>query len=60
MLDLEQRKTKWEGKAETIKETNNKNDNKYAEFVASNNMGSLKSMVDIAAKAKVGRCERIQ
>ena len=49
MLSAEQRKTKWEAIAETIKKTNNKNDAKYAGFIASGNLRAAQNMVDQAA-----------
>ena len=49
MLSTEQRKTKWEGIAETIKKTNAKNDEKYAKFIAEGNLNAAQRMVDQAA-----------
>jgi len=51
MLSAEQKKTKWEGVAETIKKTNAKNDEKYAKFIADGNLNAVQRMVDQAAKA---------
>ena len=51
MLSVEQKKIKREGIAETIKYTNDKNDAKYAKFIASGNIQAAQSMVDAAAKA---------
>ena len=51
MLSAEQKKIKQEGIAETIKYTNDKNDAKYAKFIASGNIQAVQSMVDSAAKA---------
>jgi hypothetical protein len=51
MLSVEQKKIKQEGIAETIKYTNDKNDAKYAKFIASGNIQAAQSMVDEAAKA---------
>ncbi len=38
MLDAEQKNAKWEAIAETIKATSEKNDRKYAEYIASGNL----------------------
>lgn len=51
MLSTEQKKIKQEGIAETIKYTNDKNDAKYAKFIASGNNHAVQAMVDAAAKA---------
>lgn len=51
MLSTEQKKIKLEGIAETIKYTNDKNDAKYAKFIASGNIQAAQAMVDAAAKA---------
>lgn len=39
-----------EGIAKTIKYTNDKNDPKYAKFIADGNMQAAQSMVDAAAR----------
>ena len=51
MLDGEQKKLKWEGIAETIKRTNDKNDKKYKEYIESGNLVAAQQMVKAAAKA---------
>jgi hypothetical protein len=51
MLNEEQHKAKWEAIAETIKTTNDKNDKKYAEYIASGNEIAASRMVKAAAKA---------
>ena len=51
MLTSDQKTTKWEGIAETIIYTNNKNDEKYRKFIDAGNMQAAKMMVDAAAKA---------
>lgn len=51
MLDIEQRKLKWEGIAETVQKTNEKNDNKYLEFLQKGNVRAMSGMVESAAKA---------
>ena len=50
MLNKEQSNAKWEAVAETIKYTNNKNDKKYAEYIAKGDMRSAAQMVLAAAK----------
>lgn len=50
MLSAEQKKTKWEGIAETVKKTDAKNDAKYTEFLASGNLQAVQNMVNQAAK----------
>lgn len=52
MLNEEQHKAKWEAIAETIKKTNDKNDKKYAEYIAKGDERSAVQMVRAAAKAK--------
>ena len=51
MLTEEQKKTKAEGIAETIKTTNDKNDKKYKEFIESGNLKAAQEMVVASAKA---------
>ena len=51
MLNDMQRKIKWEGIAETIKYTNDKNDKKYNEFIKEGNLIAARDMVIAAAKA---------
>ena len=51
MLDNEQKVTKWEAVAETIKITADKNDKKYAEFIKKGNIRAARDMVVQAAKA---------
>ena len=51
MLSDEQKRVKYEGIAETIKYTNDKNDAKYAKFVASENIQAAQAMVITAAKS---------
>ena len=51
MLSDEQHKAKWEAIAETIKKTDNKNDEQYAEYVAKDDERSARQMVKAAAKA---------
>ena len=51
MLDGEQKRIKWEGIAETIRRTNDKNDKKYREFIESGNLIAAQQMVKAAAKA---------
>ena len=51
MLTEEQKKTKAEGIAETIKTTNDKNDKKYKEFIESGNLRAAQAMVVASAKA---------
>lgn len=50
-LNENQRKIKWDGIADTIKYTNDKNDKKYAEFIRKGNLSAAMSMVAAAAKA---------
>lgn len=50
MLSAEQKKMKWEAIAETVKRTNDKNDAKYTEFLASGNLRAVQNMVNQAAK----------
>jgi len=50
MLSKEQKQIKWEGIAETIKYTNQKNDEKYAKYVSAGNLDAAKQMVIAAAK----------
>ena len=49
-LNEEQRKTKWEGIAETIKYTDNKNDEAYAECIKKGDLRHAHAMVIAAAK----------
>lgn len=49
MLNAEQKRIKWEGIAETIKTTDDKNDRKYKEFVESGNLRAAQDMVDAKA-----------
>lgn len=51
MLTEEQKQTKLEGIAETIKATNDKNDKKYKEFIESGNLRAAQAMVVASAKA---------
>ena len=51
MLTEEQKQTKLEGIAETIKTTNDKNDKKYKEFIESGNLRAAQAMVVASAKA---------
>ena len=51
MLNAEQKTSKWEAIAETIKKTDAKNDKKYAEFISKGNLYAAQRMVDEAAKA---------
>ncbi len=51
MLTKTQKAAKREGIAETIRYTDNKNDEKYRKFVDAGNMQAAKMMVDAAAKA---------
>lgn len=50
MLSTEQKKTKWEAIAETVKKTNSKNDVKYTGFLAAGNLRAAQNMVNQAAK----------
>ena len=50
MLDESQKKIKYEGIAETIKYTNDKNNRKYAEFVKKGDLASAARMVEAKAK----------
>lgn len=50
-LSENQRAIKWEGIAETIQYTNNKNDERYAKYIRSQNKPALEDMVNTAAKA---------
>ncbi len=50
MLSDSQKKKKWEGIAETIKYTNEKNDAKYKVFIAKENIQAAKVMVNAAAE----------
>ena len=50
MLNDEQKTAKWEAISETIKKTNNKNDEHYFEFIKNGNLDAAKKMVDEAAK----------
>lgn len=50
MLDNEQKKAKWEAIAETIIYTNNKNDERYADFISEGNTTAAKGMVEEAAR----------
>ena len=45
MLSPSQKKTKWRAIAETIEYTNNKNDEKYFEFVSEGNLQAARQMV---------------
>ena len=58
MLDDKQRRAKWEAIADTIKVTNEKNDAKYADYIASGNETSAAQMVSAAAKAN-GYTEKV-
>ena len=51
MLTEEQKKTKWEGIAETVIKTNEKNDKKYTERLSEGNLIAARQMVIAAAKA---------
>ena len=51
MLNAEQKKAKWEAIADTIQYTKDKNDSKYAKFIAEGKMAAAKQMVVVAAKA---------
>ena len=51
LLSEEQRKAKWEAVSDTIRNTNLKNDSKYAEFIYKGDLRNVQSMVDSAAKA---------
>ena len=51
MLNVEQKKIKWEGISETIKTTDEKNDKKYKEFIESGNLRAAQEMVYAKAKA---------
>ena len=50
MLSVEQRESKWEAIAETIKKTDSKNDKKYAEYISKGNLYAAQQMVVAAAK----------
>ena len=50
MLSKEQKNAKWDAIAETIKITNNKNDEKYSNYVKTGNIQAALKMVTIAAK----------
>lgn len=51
MLNNQQREAKYEAIAETVVYTNNKNDQKYAEYIRTGKLSSAKQMVQQAAKA---------
>ena len=51
MLSEEQKKTKWEGIAETVERTNEKNDKKYTEYLSKGNLVAARQMIIAAAKA---------
>ena len=50
MLSDEQKNTKWEAIAETVKKTKAKNDAKYTGFLAAGNLRAAQNMVNQAAK----------
>ena len=50
MLNADQKKVKWEGIAETIKKTNEKNDSHYTKYISKGNLASAKRMVKNAAE----------
>lgn len=49
MLNEEQKSAKWKAIAETIRNTSNKNDNKYANFIREGNERAAKGMVNAKA-----------
>ena len=51
MLNSEQKSLKWEGIAETIKKTNDKNDKKYAQYIREGKIKNAAQMVMSAANA---------
>ncbi len=51
MLNEEQKTAKWEGIAEVVKKTADKNDKKYTEYIKSGNLRAASEMVGRAAKA---------
>lgn len=51
MLTEKQVEVKWEGIAETIQKTNDKNDKKYTEYISKGNIFAAQQMVLVAAKA---------
>ena len=51
MLSEAQKKTKWEGIAETVKKTNEKNNKKYVKYISEGNLFAARQMVISVAKA---------